>query len=254
MSYIFGVQSDIGTTKEVNQDAVAIKVVDTDFGDVLFAIVCDGMGGFEKGEVASASMLSAMLNWFENDFPSLGNDFLFDDIKNQWNIIIQSMNEKIMNYGKLDRIKLGTTLSMILMFNNEYYIGHVGDSRIYKIADGIEILTEDHTLVNQKYKEGKITEDEIETDEERNVLLQCIGASRKVEPQFINGTFKKDDVFMLCSDGFRHEISQNEMLESLSFDNLKDKNSINIEIAKLIDRAEQRKEEDNITAAVIKVI
>lgn len=254
MSYIFGVQSDIGTTKEVNQDAVAIKVVDTDFGDVLFAIVCDGMGGFEKGEVASASMVSAMLKWFENDFPSLGNDFLFDDIKNQWNIIIQSMNEKIMNYGKLDRIKLGTTLSMILMFNNEYYIGHVGDSRIYKIADEIEILTEDHTLVNQKYKEGKITEDEIETDEERNVLLQCIGASRKVEPQFINGTFKKDDVFMLCSDGFRHEISQNEMLESLSFDNLKDKNSINIEIAKLIDRAEQRKEEDNITAAVIKVI
>lgn len=254
MSYIFGVQSDIGITKEVNQDAVAIKVVDTDFGDVLFAIVCDGMGGFEKGEVASASMVSAMLKWFENDFPSLGNDFLFDDVKNQWNIIIQSMNEKIMNYGKLDRIKLGTTLSMILMFNNEYYIGHVGDSRIYKIADEIEILTEDHTLVNQKYKEGKITEDEIETDEERNVLLQCIGASRKVEPQFIKGTLKKDDVFMLCSDGFRHEISQNEMLASLSFDNLKDKNSINIEIAKLIDRAEQRKEEDNITAAVIKVI
>lgn len=254
MSYIFGLQSDIGITKEVNQDAVAIKVVDTDFGNVLFAIVCDGMGGFEKGEVASASMVSAMLKWFENDFPSLGKDFVFDDVKNQWNIIIQSMNEKIMNYGKLDRIKLGTTLSMILMFNDEYYIGHVGDSRIYKISDGIEILTEDHTLVNQKYKEGKITEDEIETDEERNVLLQCIGASRKVEPQFIKGTFKKDDVFMLCSDGFRHEITQNEMFASLSSDNLKDKNSINIEIAKLIDRAEQRKEEDNITAAVIKVI
>ncbi len=254
MSYIFGVQSDVGITKEVNQDAVAIKVVDTDFGNVLFAIVCDGMGGFDKGEVASASMVSAMLKWFENDFPSLGKDFLFDDVKNQWNIIIQSMNEKIMNYGKLDRIKLGTTLSMILMFNDEYYIGHVGDSRIYKIADRIEILTEDHTLVNQKYKEGKITEDEIETDEERNVLLQCIGASRKVEPQFIKGTFKKDDVFMLCSDGFRHEISQSEMLTTLSPDNLKDKNSINIEVAKLIDRAEQRKEEDNITAAVIKVI
>lgn len=59
---------------------------------------------------------------------------------------------------------------------------------------------------------------------------------------------------MLCSDGFRHEITQNEMLIAFSSDNLKDKNTINIEIAKLIDRAEQRNEEDNITAAVIKVM
>lgn len=253
MNYIYGVQSDAGITKAVNQDAVAVKIVKTGFGNVLFAVICDGMGGFEKGEVASATMVSAMLKWFDEDFPLLGDDFSFDDVKNQWNIIIQSMNEKIMNYGKVDRIKLGTTLSMILIFKNEYYIGHVGDSRIYKIFDNVSILTEDHTLVNKKFKEGKITEAEIETDEERNVLLQCIGASRKVEPQFLNGSCSENDVFLLCSDGFRHEISQDEMLNSFSSGNLTDKNKINIEIAKLIDRAEQRNEEDNITAAVIKL-
>ena len=254
MSYIFGAQSEAGIVKTINQDAVALKSVSTDFGDVLFAVVCDGMGGFEKGEVASATMIKAMLNWFDNDFPSLGDKFTLDDVKNQWNIIIQTMNEKIMSYGKVDRIKLGTTLSMILMFKNVFYIGHVGDSRIYRFSDRAEILTEDHTLVAQKFKEGKITEDEIETDEERNILLQCIGASRNVKPQFANGKFKQGDVFMLCSDGFRHEITQNEMLIAFSSDNLKDKNTINIEIAKLIDRAEQRNEEDNITAAVIKVM
>lgn len=81
MSYIFGAQSEAGIVKTINQDAVALKSVSTDFGDVLFAVVCDGMGGFEKGEVASATMIKAMLNWFDNDFPSLGDKFTFDDVK-----------------------------------------------------------------------------------------------------------------------------------------------------------------------------
>lgn len=255
MDYIYGLQSDIGITKETNQDAVAVKAVESDFGKIIFAIICDGMGGYDKGEVASASMVSALLNWFDNDFPSLGSNFTFEDVSTQWNYIIQSMNEKIINYGKFNQIALGTTLSMIMILNNKFYIGHIGDSRIYKIHEGkIVQLTEDHTVVAQKFARGEITKDEIETDEERNILTQCIGRLRRITPQFEFGTVESGNMFLLCSDGFRHEIAQSEMIDAFAPENNNSSNEIQLNIVRLIERAEQRNEEDNITAAVIKIL
>lgn len=256
MNYIYGLQSDVGITKDTNQDAAAVKTVDTGFGKVVFAIVCDGMGGYEKGEVASASMTNAVIKWFDNDFPSLGEDFTFEDITNQWNYIIQSMNEKIISYGRIHCPKtgLGTTLSMILIMKNKFFVGHIGDSRIYKIFNNkIVQITEDHTLVAQKIARGEISEDELETDDERNVLTQCIGKLRRISPQFEYGTIENDDIFLLCSDGFRHEITKDEMLNTFNSKNNNNSNDIQVNIARLIERAEQRKEEDNITAVVIKI-
>lgn len=255
MEYIYGLQSDIGISKNKNQDAVAVKSVETDFGKAIFAIVCDGMGGYEKSEVASASMTNAMLKWFDNDFPSLGSDFTFEDISTQWNYIIQSMNEKIINYGRLNKEKIGTTLSMLMIVNNQFFIGHVGDSRIYRICnENIVQLTQDHTVVAEKYARGEITEEEIEADEDRNVLLQCIGVLRKVTPQFEQGVAESNDMFLLCTDGFRHELSKKEILFAFNPESNNSSNEIQLNIVRLIERAEQRKEEDNITAAVLKVI
>lgn len=254
MNFVFDVQTDVGTTKEVNQDAVAVKIVATGMGNVLFAVICDGMGGFDKGEVASASMLQSMLKWFDNDFPDLKDDFTDEDLFAQWNYIIQSMNEKISNYGRTNQIRLGTTLSALLLFKNHYCFAHVGDSRIYKLQSmSITQITKDHTVAEEKLKKGEITEDQIETDEDRNVLTQCVGASRRVNPQFGQGTAEAEDLFLLCTDGFRHEISKTEIVESLNPKNNQTNKDIIVNIASLIERDKQRNEEDNITAAAIKI-
>lgn len=255
MNFLYDVQTDIGTTKDVNQDAASVKIVDTEKGPVLFAVICDGMGGFDKGEIASSSLIRAMLKWFDNDFPEHKGNFSFDDIFSQWNYIIQSMNEKIADYGRTNGIKLGTTLSMIIFYENKFCFAHVGDSRIYKIqCNSFTQLTKDHTVVAEKFANGEITEEQIETDVDRNILLQCIGASRKVNPQFGHGDVDTNDLFLLCTDGFRHEISKAEIQNFLNPDKNNSNKDIIVNIASLIERAKQRNEEDNITAEVIKII
>jgi serine/threonine protein phosphatase PrpC len=255
MKYIYSVQSDVGISKEVNQDAVAFKTVKTSKGNAIFCVLCDGMGGYDKGEVASASVVKAFLKWFDDDFPKLIDDYSFEDIKNQWNYTIQSINGKIINYGRSCGIDLGTTLTAILIFDNNYYFCHVGDSRIYLIRNKeINQITQDHTLVAKMLEEHKITEDELETHPDRNVLMQCIGASRRVVPQFEYAKVATDDVFLLCSDGFRHEITRNEIVELLNHEAINTNQEISANISRLIERAEMRQEEDNITVAVIKIV
>ena len=255
MSNIYALQSEKGIVKEVNQDAVALTVLETPYGEATLIVLCDGMGGFEKGELASASVTKAFLKWFNNDFKYLIEEFSFDDLKAQWNYLVQVINRKIIEYGRLNRIDLGTTATVLLIFNNNYYLCHIGDTRIYCIRDKTIVqLTEDHTLVAKYIKEGVIAPSEVETHPERNVLMQCVGASSRVNPQFATGYIVQDDIFILCSDGFRHEISQNEMLETFDIANLNSSNDISVRINRLIERAEMRHEEDNITAAVIRIV
>lgn len=255
MNYLFSIQSDVGITKDVNQDAVGFKSVKTSNGNAVFCVICDGMGGYDKGELASSSVVKALIRWFDNDFPKLVDDYKFEDISAQWNYVIQDINRKIINYGRTCETDLGTTLSAILIFENKYYICHVGDSRIYIIRnDNIIQLTKDHTLVAKMLENNEITEDEIETHPDRNILTQCIGVSGRVAPQFEMGDVYIDDVYLLCSDGFRHEISKKEMVDSFNSKILNSNQEINTNISRLIERAEMRKEEDNISVAVIKII
>lgn len=254
MNYLFSIQSDVGISKEVNQDAVAFKSVKTPKGNALFCILCDGMGGYDKGELASASVVKAFIKWFDNDFPKLIDDYSIDDFSSQWNYAIQDINRKLINYGRTCSTDLGTTLTAILIYENKYYFCHVGDSRIYLIRNNnIKQLTQDHTLVAKMFENNEITEDELETHPDRNILMQCIGVSGRVVPQFDTGKVQTDDVFLICSDGFRHEITQQEMVESFNSDALNSQQEISVNISRLIERAEMRKEEDNISAAVIKI-
>lgn len=98
------------------------------------------------------------------------------------------------------------------MYENQYYIIHVGDSRVYLINDKVNLLTHDQTFVAREIAAGRMTKEQAKTDSRRSVLLQCVGASPVVEPEFLSGTIQKNAVYMLCSDGFRHQITEEEML------------------------------------------
>lgn len=256
MSFCFEMHSDIGIRKETNQDSICVKEAQTDQGNILLAIICDGMGGLEKGEVASCTIISAFSNWFERKLPYLlAKVNTNDEIVYSWERLIKEQNQAIAEYGRNHQIQLGSTITvMLFLYDKTYLIGHVGDSRAYKITENsIDILTEDQTLVAREVKMGRLTPEEAERDPRRNVLLQCIGASKIVEPAFYKGIYDEEECYMLCSDGFRHLLTLEEIKSSFAPSNNSDENEIKDNIIRLIELNKKRQETDNISSIVIKV-
>ena len=143
---------------------------------------------------------------------------------------------------------------MIVFEDGKYLIGHVGDSRAYKISNSeISILTKDQTIVANEVRLGKLTPEEAARDPRRNVLLQCVGASRIVEPEYVGGTVELGACYMLCSDGFRHEISAAEIQNAFAPIANRDAAQMQTNIIRLIELNKSRGETDNITALLIKV-
>lgn len=244
--------TDIGISKNTNQDSVLIKHASTEVGEVLLAIVCDGMGGLEKGELASATVIRAFSKWFDEELPFELETVDMQVIGAKWSLLLKELNVQIMEYSKANRIDgVGTTFSGILFVDNQYVIGHVGDTRVYHIGSSLTQLTTDQTFVAREISRGTLTLEQAKTDKRRNMLLQCIGASRVVEPQIICGSAEKG-AYMLCSDGFRHEISESEIYESLNPINLMNKDAMHSNAKYLIEQAKRREEKDNISVILIK--
>jgi serine/threonine protein phosphatase PrpC len=254
MEFLTAACSDIGIKKKVNQDSYCIKSARTCIGTVLMAVICDGMGGLSKGEVASASVVTAFSKWFDKELPKLVKDLSLEVVKRKWNLLIHEQNNKIKMYGECLGINLGTTLTVLLIIEDNYVlIGHVGDSRVYKLTSKVQILTEDQTVVARAVKQHKLTLDEARQDPRRNVLLQCIGASNAVLPDYIVEEVESQASYMLCTDGFRHQITEMEIYEYLNPQVLVNEKIMELHLRQLVELNKVRQEKDNITALLIKV-
>ncbi len=253
MDFIVAMHTDKGIKKSTNQDSLFVKVANTGQGKVVFSAVCDGMGGLAKGELASATVLRAFSDWFSNTFSQLVyNDFSDDDIKNQWSELVFRESNRIMEYGQRNGVSLGTTATVLLIAKGRYYIMNIGDTRAYEIGDRVIQITKDQTLVAREVERGNMTPEQALSDPRRNVLLQCIGASKVIEPDFFVGEAKKNVVYMLCSDGFRHEITESEILQYLNRDVLIDESSMKNNACYLVELNKQRMEQDNISVTLIR--
>lgn len=255
MRFISAAHTDTGTLKKVNQDAFCLKIAKTPKANIAFAVLCDGMGGLAQGELASALVVNAFSAWFENEFPSMIlKELDFSQIKQRWNDITVETGQKIMNYSRAQGISMGTTLTALLMVNNEYIYVQVGDSRIYKLDTQIQQITKDQTLVAHEVEQQRMTAEEAKSDTRKNILLQCVGASKTIVPDIQQGTLKPNDVFLLCSDGFRHEISDDEIFGVLAPALLSSEKVMKKSLVDLVELNKARQEKDNITALIIKAI
>ena len=251
MKYFLAAQTEVGLKKSCNQDSIILKRAKFKGKEVCLGIICDGMGGLSCGEFASKSIVEAFSDWFLYSYSKY--ESIWDESRMREDIgrIISSENEGLLHYGKEHGIYLGTTVTAFLLAENRFFVWHVGDSRLYKISSSkIFRLTNDHTVIAKEIAEGRLTEKEAKKDPRRNVLLQCIGATSDVNPDMFCGEVEKGDILLLCSDGFRHEISEKEILNML----LKCENSkFNERLRELIDLNLKRKELDNISVALVKV-
>ena len=245
--------SDVGIRKKTNQDALGLKIIETPNGQVAFGIVCDGMGGLSKGELASKEVVISFCKWFDVEFTKeqFLNGFSKRKLESRWSKLIKENNDKLGKYGENNKIMLGTTVSAVLLYKDEYFIVHVGDSRIYEITDSAKQITVDQTFVEREVSAGRMSKEQALVDKRKNILLQCVGASKIVKPVFISGKIKRNSLFLICSDGFRHKISDEEMIEKVSGIEKND-DEIKQGCKALTELAKTRKETDNITVAVIR--
>lgn len=231
-----------------------IKVAQTNHGKICLGLVCDGMGGLSNGELASATVIRAFERWFEHDFPEiLKRGFSPDELKKHWYNIILEQNQILSTYAAHRGVRMGTTIVALLLIDNFYYIMNVGDSRVYLLNDQMYQLTKDQSLVQCEVDAGRITPEEAERHPQRNVLLQCVGASDVVNPDFYEGLAAPNSVFILCSDGFRHIITSQEIYDHLNPSVLVNEQVMQKNAVWLTELNKQRREVDNISVAVIKI-
>lgn len=255
MNYLVSAYSDVGIEKENNQDSLLVQVASCSLGRIMFSVVCDGMGGLAKGELASATLIREFSFWFQNDLPKILEAGLTKErLARSWQDIVENANKNIAAYGQRQGIQLGTTVVALLIVGGQYYLMNIGDSRAYLLRSKVTQLTKDQTYVQREIDQGRMTPAEAKVHPNRNVLLQCVGASEYIEPDFYTGEVFLDDVFLLCSDGFRHVLTEEEMFNNLHGMILQTEQDIAEKCKHLTELVKYRKETDNISVIVTKVI
>lgn len=233
-------RSDIGKIRQVNEDSALTGVINDQLS---FAIVADGMGGHQAGDVASQVAVEAFKRVLEQHIDIV--NWTAEDAKRLMRIAIRQANDEIYSLAKhmTQYHNMGTTIVAALFINTIVIIGHVGDSRAYRINhEQMEQLTEDHSLVNALVRSGQLTAEEAEHHPRKNVLTRAIGTEDDIEVDVRIMEWKTQDLLLLCSDGLSNRVSEDEMhrvvASELSLDQRADQ---------LIQLALQAGGDDNIT-------
>ncbi len=248
--------TDAGKVRKINQDAAMIKVAATkDYGRIAFVALCDGMGGLSRGEVASCKAIRSLEGWFCEELPlmmGMSEDALWKTIEQSIRRLIVRMGADIKRYGKHRGISLGTTLTALLQIGRKYMTINIGDSRIYVVdRKQASTLTRDQSVVQDKLEKGLISRLEMDSDPERNVLMQCVGTSLEVEPEIRKGELSSDTTVLAASDGFWRTLSDEEIHQKLCPQMCVNAEDMLEECRKLSEMAMSRKEKDNISVAAM---
>jgi serine/threonine protein phosphatase PrpC len=226
--------TDPGRKRRRNEDALVVQ-------PPLFA-VADGMGGAQAGELASRLATGAFHDYHEADHL---------DGENRVAAIIQEANRRIYARARADAETsgMGTTLTAALVEPDRVTIGHVGDSRAYRIRGGqLEQLTEDHSLVADLMRSGRLTREEADSHPQRSVITRALGTDPEVDVDTIAVDAQPGDVFLLCSDGLTTMVEDEAILRMV-------RESATLEAAgkSLVKAANRRGGEDNVTVVLFAV-
>ena len=238
-------KSDRGKIREENQDYYYIS---NSLDDIQLFILADGMGGYNGGEIASKIAVESAKNYIENNFKDTekDKDSIIQLLGSSMEYANMVVYEKSKESPELQG--MGTTLEICLIYNNKVYIGHVGDSRIYRVRkEFIRKLTQDHSYVQKLVKDGTITKEQAQHHPQKNMLMKALGCNAFVEPDVMVKGFLKDDILIICSDGLSNMVDQQAIFENV-------KNDIQQATIDLVKLANDRGGYDNITVVIIKNI
>ncbi len=237
----FSMKTDKGIVRAENQDNCYVSV----FNDnSCFAVVCDGMGGPNSGDVASEIAVKSVSEYFSSRW---SESFELSEIEKILVDAVKYANTEVYNKSKESaRYEgMGTTLVAAVCLQNDIVFANVGDSRAYMADDNLQQVTKDHSLLQEMLDKGQITRKEAENFPYKNIITRALGidASVKVDTFIYNNISGKN--VLLCSDGLYNFVSQEEIVKTLK----------DVPFAQtaddLINKANSGGGSDNITAVVI---
>ncbi|PTX61226.1 protein phosphatase [Melghirimyces profundicolus] len=232
-----------GRVRDYNEDSVGL--FQSDHG-VPVAVVADGMGGHQAGDVASQTVVRVIQQKLHALTPEMGTDERRDGILDA----VEAANREVYKMASQNKgyKGMGTTVIASILGKEEVVLAHIGDSRAYLLHDdGLYQLTEDHSLVNILKKHGEITEEEARVHPQRNVIVRAVGTNDEVEADLIVTPWYKGDTLLICSDGLYNMVSVDEIGTVLT-----SRLSIREKADLLVEKALEAGGTDNISVVLVR--
>lgn len=237
-------KSDKGKVRQANEDSGGLFY---NQGEQLLAVVADGMGGHQAGDVASRMATKHMQSYWEDTEP-------FYDVQELevWlDTVVQEVNDVLVDHAAsdLECSGMGTTLVAAAFIGQTIVVANVGDSRLYQITPNtIEQKTQDHSFVNELVHQGHITEEEAESHPKKNILTRALGTAEEIIVDIISYPAQSPVYSLLCTDGLTNKLSNDELLHIVQTSE-----TIDDGVEQLIARANELGGEDNITAILVEL-
>lgn len=238
-------RSDTGRVRSHNEDSIACDAADG------LAVLADGMGGYNAGEVASgiavtlmaAGVKEALAQAEERDVKSC-ESLLRDQVIAANSAIFEAA------HGRADYAGMGTTVVAALFYDDRVSVAHLGDSRLYRLRDEkLEILTRDHSLLQEQLDRGMLTPEEAKISRHRNIVTRALGVEREADVEVGSFAVLPDDIYLLCSDGLNDMLDDEEIRLAVQTSNP----NMKLAADQLVELANQNGGRDNISVILVKV-
>lgn len=232
---------DKGVVRHSNQDAFLAGELSQ---DVTFAVVCDGMGGANAGNVASEMAVKTVSEYIANSYR---NNMSTDDIIKMLKNAITSANIEIFDKASSDNslLGMGTTIVAAVVRQGNAVIANVGDSRIYLVDNDLSQLTTDHSIVQSLIETGKITPEDAKVHPRKNVITRALGAEPEVVVDVDEYNLSLGQTLLLCTDGLTNFVSEDDILNTFK------ENDISLVCEELVKLANAGGGGDNITVVTL---
>ncbi len=206
------VSSDVGKIREINQDSYFY----CDNNQLPIFVVADGMGGHNAGEIASNLAIQIIKEAYNREKDRIVEKelelprFINETLIKANNRVFMEANEQESCQG------MGTTITMGFIYENELFIGHIGDSRAYLLRDGELVqLTQDHSLVAELVRNGSISQEEARNHPQKNIITRALGTDSNVNIDIVSRDLQNGDIILLCTDGLTNMVSEKRIREIL---------------------------------------
>ncbi len=235
-------KTDIGKVRSSNQDSYAAGELSE---GTVWAVVCDGMGGANGGNIASANAVKIISEYISSSYHEGMNS---NSIKTLLQSSICGANVRLFDMSRtIESLKgMGTTVVAVIIANGIAHIAHAGDSRAYILREGkLNQITKDHSIVQSMLDKGQITQEEAEKHPSKNLITRALGISDDVTIDYNEINFTADDSMLVCTDGLTNYVSIEEIETLLSNHNFHEYPQV------LIDTANKNGGGDNITIVLL---
>jgi len=242
--------TDVGIKRNHNEDCVGTTA------QLGFAVLADGMGGHNAGEVASAMAVDVVSRNLQARLPRMLESQLDENTGFTGESVllrdsITMANDAIFETSQTKRecAGMGTTIVAAVFYDNRITAAHVGDSRMYRLrGDKLSHVTEDHSLIQEQVRRGLLTADDARNSSIKNLVTRALGVESNTEPDIVEDIVQAEDVYLMCSDGLT-DVVPDEAIRLTLIENIKD---LRKAAAQLVQLANDAGGPDNISVVLIR--